>query len=346
MSVLVSEVPALRDYFYPVAYGADLTVEPRRVELFGQGYAIWRPSPGWPAEAAADECPHRGARLSQGWLADGCVVCPYHGWRFEAGGACTLIPQNDPSLPIPPRARLLTAHCEERYGLVWLCIGTPRAGVPDFPHAGDADYVLRHEFLEEWAASAPRVVDNSLDISHVAWVHRGTVGDPEFPMLPPFEVERHRHGLRFHLTYVSKVSAAQKANLGMDVDYAERSTFVDLVQPLCFTAILRYANGVEHVLYKGASPIDDHRSLFWQLVARNDAPDEARWATIVGMDRAVTGEDRPILEGIPADFPLQTTTEVHTRSDRMTVEYRRLLGELASESGLPIRPDRLWSRTA
>ena len=138
MSVLVSEVPALRDYFYPVAYGADLTVEPRRVELFGQGYAIWRPSPGWPAEAAADECPHRGARLSQGWLADGCVVCPYHGWRFEAGGACTLIPQNDPSLPIPPRARLLTAHCEERYGLVWLCIGTPRAGVPDFPHAGDA----------------------------------------------------------------------------------------------------------------------------------------------------------------------------------------------------------------
>ena len=67
---------------------------------------------------------------------------------------------------------------------------------------------------------------------------------------------------------------------------------------------------------------------------------------IVHMDRAVTNEDRPILEGIQADFPLQTTTEVHTRSDRMTVEYRRLLGELASESGLPVRAARLWSRTA
>lgn len=344
--MLVSEVPALRDYYYPVAYAADIANEPVRVELFGLGYVLWRPSPDAPVEAAADECPHRGARLSQGWLADGCVVCPYHGWRFAADGACTLIPQNDAGLPIPPRARLLTVHCAERYGLVWVCVGTPRAGVPDFPHAEDDGYEWHHEFLEVWDASAPRVVDNSLDISHVAWVHRGTVGDPEFPMLPPFEVVRHEHGLRFHLTYTSKVSETQKKNLGITADHAERSTFVDLLQPLCFTAILRYANGVEHILYKGATPIDDQRCLFWQMCARNDAPDEARWTTIVGMDRAVTAEDRPILEGIQADFPLQTTTEVHTKSDRMTVEYRRLLAELASESGLPLRPDRLWSRTA
>ena len=344
--MLVSEIPALREYFYPVVRSADLGAEPRRVELFGHGYVLWRPAPGRAAEAAVDECPHRGARPSQGWVADGCLVCPYHGWRFAAGGACTRIPQNEPSLPVPPRARLVTVSCEERYGLVWVCVGQPRAGVPDFPHAGEAGYELQQEFLEEWAASAPRVVDNSLDISHVAWVHRGTVGDPEFPMLPPFEVERHEHGLRFHLTYVSKVSAAQQANLGMAVGHAERSTFVDLLQPLCFTAVLRYANGVEHVLYKGASPIDDHRSLFWQLVARNDAPDEARWASIVAMDRAVTNEDRPILEGVQADFPFSTATEVHTRSDRMTVEYRRLLADLAAETGGPLRADAVWSRTA
>lgn len=344
--MLVSEIPALRDYFYPVLLGAGVGPEPVRVELFGAGYVVWRPAAGEPAVAAVDECPHRGARLSQGWLADGCVVCPYHGWRFDADGACTLVPQNEPTLPIPPRARLVTVHCEERYGLVWVCVGTPRAGVPDFPHASDDGYTLRHEFLEEWAASAPRVVDNSLDISHVAWVHRGTVGDPEFPMLPPFDVTRHQHGLRFHLTYVSRVTEQQKENLGVTADYAERSTFVDLLQPLCFTAVLRYANGVEHVLYKGATPIDDTRCLFWQVVARNDAPDDARWASIVAMDRAVTNEDRPILEGIVPDFPLSTTTEVHTRSDRMTVEYRRLFAELAGEGDAIVRPDRLWSRTA
>ena len=55
------------------------------------------------------------------------LVTSYLRVGFDADGACTLLPQNEPTLPIPPRARLLPVHCEERYGLVWVCIGTPRA---------------------------------------------------------------------------------------------------------------------------------------------------------------------------------------------------------------------------
>jgi len=327
--VLVSEVPALRDYFYPVAIGADVGV-PTRVELLATGVVLWRDGDGV-ARAALDVCPHRGARLSQGWSANGCVVCPYHGWRFEGrAGRCVEIPQNDPGVPIPPKARLPMVHCEERYGLVWLCLGQPRIGVPELPAATAPGYELRLEFVERWAASAPRVVDNSLDISHVAWVHRGTIGDPEQPRISPFTVERHAHGLTFHLQYVSKLTDEQRRNLGIDGEFATRDTFVDLLQPFAFSAVLRYANGVEHVLFKGATPIDDATSLFWQLAARNDAPDDERWASIIAMDRAVTNEDRPILEAIAPDFPIDTTVEVHTRSDRMTLEYRRLLAELAT----------------
>ncbi len=28
-------------------------------------------------------CPHRGAPLAEGWVSDGCLVCPWHGWAFE-----------------------------------------------------------------------------------------------------------------------------------------------------------------------------------------------------------------------------------------------------------------------
>lgn len=28
-------------------------------------------------------CPHRGAMLAQGKMADGVVVCPWHEWQFE-----------------------------------------------------------------------------------------------------------------------------------------------------------------------------------------------------------------------------------------------------------------------
>ncbi len=31
-----------------------------------------------------DACPHAGGSLSGGHIHDGCVVCPWHGWPFDA----------------------------------------------------------------------------------------------------------------------------------------------------------------------------------------------------------------------------------------------------------------------
>ncbi len=33
--------------------------------------------------AFKDKCPHQGAPLSDGYVRDGCVVCLYHGWKFN-----------------------------------------------------------------------------------------------------------------------------------------------------------------------------------------------------------------------------------------------------------------------
>lgn len=329
--MLVSELPGLRRYFHPVARSTDLAGGPVRGELFGQGIVVWRGRAGEIA-AAMDECPHRAARLSMGWCNGGDLVCPYHGWEFGTDGRATRIPQLDPGLPVPSRASLRTLRAAESSGLVWVCVDDPVAPPPVPPRA-DQGFDWRVEFVEVWNASAPRIVDNSLDISHVAFVHRGTIGDPGQPGLSGFTVARHEHGLAFQLRYVSRVNEQQKRNLGIDADYAERDTAVDLIQPLAFSAVLRYANGVEHVLFKGASPMDDHRSLFWQVAARNDAPDDERWASIIAMDRAVTLEDRPILEGIRPDIAVDVTSEIHTRADRMTMEYRRVLAGLVAGVG-------------
>lgn len=41
--------------------------------------------------AMDNACPHRGGPLGEGWIEDGVVVCPWHGWEFEiATGACTM----------------------------------------------------------------------------------------------------------------------------------------------------------------------------------------------------------------------------------------------------------------
>lgn len=342
--MLISEVPAFRQYWYPIAYSSDVTDTPRPFRIFAEDYVAWRGGDGM-VHAAVDECPHRSARLSLGWVADGCLVCPYHGWRFGDDGACVEIPAADPDLPIPPRAHADMILAAERYGLVWVCVGMPRAGIPELPEAEDEGYVLIHELMEEWAASAPRIIDNALDVSHVAWVHRNSVGSAADPRLSDFKVERNGDSLTFSVSYVAAVNEQQKKNLGLTSDLTTRSTHAELVQPLVFRGVLEYhENGLKHVLFKTATPVDDRTTLFCQFIARSDRPTEEMWEQIAAVDRTVQSEDKVLLEGVNPNFPIEVTTELHTKADRMTLEYRRILADLAAESpGVP--PDASWSRS-
>lgn len=62
-----------------------------RVELAGRGVAVFRDGDGF--VALDDVCPHASGPLSHGLLRDGSIVCPWHGWRFDARtGACEVVP--------------------------------------------------------------------------------------------------------------------------------------------------------------------------------------------------------------------------------------------------------------
>ena len=52
-------------------------------------------------------------------------MCAYHGWRYGMTGACTRIPALPAERPIPARARVDAYRVEERYGLIWACLGEP-----------------------------------------------------------------------------------------------------------------------------------------------------------------------------------------------------------------------------
>src|SRR5690554_5859080 len=42
-----------------------------------------------PVRVVSDVCPHAGASLSAGFVDDGCILCPWHGWAFDAhDGRC------------------------------------------------------------------------------------------------------------------------------------------------------------------------------------------------------------------------------------------------------------------
>lgn len=67
----------------------------------------------------------------------GCLVCPYHGWEFEADGRCRRVPQ-EPDRPVSARFRIRAHRARLRYRYVWVCLA-PEAQqpIPEFPEVSD-----------------------------------------------------------------------------------------------------------------------------------------------------------------------------------------------------------------
>ncbi|TCM67970.1 Rieske-like 2Fe-2S protein [Rhizobium sp. BK068] len=92
--------------------------------------ALWRSDSGRPA-ASADRCPHRGMRLSHGFVRGEALSCIYHGWSYAQAGNCLRIPAH-PGLTPPETIRVATQQIEEADGVIWVAVGEPTDQPPRF----------------------------------------------------------------------------------------------------------------------------------------------------------------------------------------------------------------------
>lgn len=92
------------------------------VETDTAAYAVWRDSRGT-SHAWEDRCPHRGMRLSFGFVREDRLTCLYHGWQFKQDGACGYIPAH-PDLTPPETLCAQVFPTFERYGVVF--VGTAK----------------------------------------------------------------------------------------------------------------------------------------------------------------------------------------------------------------------------
>jgi len=118
-----------------VARSQHVTDRPVEVVADDRRYVAFRPAPGAPAAVVAARCPHRLVRLAHGTVVDGALQCPYHGWRFDDGGRCVMVPSAGPDAAVPPRAHLpVPRGVREQDGWVWVA-----PGVASPADAGPAD---------------------------------------------------------------------------------------------------------------------------------------------------------------------------------------------------------------
>ncbi len=320
---VLCQSPALRNAWYPVARSNDVASSPHAVTLLATSVVLYRSASG--VVAAPDRCPHREAPLSKGSVRDDCLVCPYHGWTFSDDGRCVDVPSSADGVPVPPRAHLTTFACEERYGLVWVCLGQPATALPVIPQDDDPAFRRINTPVDVWKTSATRMTDNFLDITHFPFVHVGTFGraqDTRVPRLELTELDNGWFGYSYEIT--ANNDALGSLASGQVEAVVERAMSSGFHLPFDVRSTIRYATGLEHILLLLSTPIDDVTSYFTFVVWRNDdfstPADE-----IIRFDLAIGAEDKQMLEMLDGVLPLDQTTLVSVQADKCSVEWRRRL---------------------
>lgn len=177
----LQETRYLKNCWYAAWWSCDLPAgEIKARTILSQPLAFFRDQNG-EAHAIADRCSHRLAPLSMGkLLANGHVRCCYHGLEFDKAGHCVVNPHTP---GVAPNARLdiPSYPVAEKHGMVWVWLGAGKpdvARVPDYSCFDGAQerHMSKRDYLR-LEAETSLVVDNLLDLSHIAFLHDGVLGD-------------------------------------------------------------------------------------------------------------------------------------------------------------------------
>src|SRR5882757_1370200 len=97
--------------------------------LFGQELVVWRDTSGM-AHVWEDRCPHRGMKLSFGFVRGDHIACLYHGWQYNSGGQCQYIPAH-PDLEVPKTIKVPVYSTHERNGMIWTTLSELGPPLPE-----------------------------------------------------------------------------------------------------------------------------------------------------------------------------------------------------------------------
>jgi NAD(P)-dependent dehydrogenase (short-subunit alcohol dehydrogenase family)/phenylpropionate dioxygenase-like ring-hydroxylating dioxygenase large terminal subunit len=262
--------------WYVAAFGKDLTNEPVKVRMLGADLVLFRDQDDV-AHCISNVCPHRGSSLAEGCLyKDGTLACPFHGYRFNGAGDCTLVPsRRDHEVDVvAPGMRTDAYATQEKYGCIWVCLGDdPDAASPifDMPEWGDDQW--RFTTNEEvWDADYHTCKFTNLDYVHLPVVHGILFQGNENPIqAPEHHITATEHG------YQSVMQVNSAPSEGVWEEMREKDAKVESIMKYFVPGFtLRgqvelggIGSGEFNVFYEFTTPIDEHRTMMRHIFFRN-----------------------------------------------------------------------------
>lgn len=194
----------LRRYWMPVAGVSEFDDKPiKALRLLGEDLVLYKDQ-GGNFGLVERRCPHRRADLAFGMVEKDGIRCSYHGWAFDAQGACTHQPYEDASAPgrnTKAKIRTTAYPVQAKAGMVWAYLGPqPAPLLPDYePFSWENGFT--QVVLSEVPCNWFQCQENSIDPVHFEWMHenwgarlRGEDG-PYGPTHLKLDFEEFEHGL-------------------------------------------------------------------------------------------------------------------------------------------------------
>jgi len=166
---------ALRNQWYCAALSHEIGQAPLGRIFLGEPVVMYRKSDG-SAVALEDRCCHRRAPLSKGQVEGDNLRCGYHGLLYEPGGKVIWAPGQE---KLPAGAQVKSYPFVEKHGWAWIWMGDPALADPKAApafHWYDAPGWAGCGACLDVKANYLLLVDNLLDLSHLAFLHIKTIG--------------------------------------------------------------------------------------------------------------------------------------------------------------------------
>ncbi|MGY6217206.1 Rieske 2Fe-2S domain-containing protein [Methylolobus aquaticus] len=320
------------DFWYPVLQSREVGRKPRRFERLGQCLVFWRTRDRQP-HAHLDRCPHLGAALSGGSIYDDRLVCPFHGFEFDAGGQCRHIPAIGRNGRVPKGMAVRTFALREIDGLIWLWWGEARAEYPSVPQFAQLAEGWRHGTIAvDWPVHYTRAIENQLDVAHLAFVHRTTIGAGSRSFVEGPHVEADLQGIRVWVTNSRDEGRVARSPEQLREAAADRRASLSFMFPGIW--LLNIAPRLQQ--FVAFVPINGRKTRYYlRVYHRHRNPLVAKiFEAMIGLsNRFILNQDRRVVvTQTPAD-----SADAHDDrpigADRAILEFRRLHAALLARGG-------------
>ena len=113
----------MRRYWQPIGTAGEMREKwTKRIRILGEDLVLFR-NRGGSFGLIAEKCPHRNASFAYGIPTEDGIRCPYHGWKFDAAGACIDQPNEPEGSTFAGKTKTTAYPVEELGGLLWAYMG-------------------------------------------------------------------------------------------------------------------------------------------------------------------------------------------------------------------------------